>query len=116
MDCLRCEGACCETFELPIADLNPPSTDAWAWLFVRGESVGGPLFPWGDSSSLRFESRCPELTECGRCELHGTPDKPTVCVDMKPGCDDCLDAVRRRRTPEQYQQIREDGDPVVLCG
>jgi hypothetical protein len=34
-----------------------------------------------------------------------------VCRVFEPGGFDCLDTVRARRTAEQYQRIRDDGDP-----
>ncbi len=88
-------------------DLNLPNAAALEWLFARaaGHDLGG---------YLRFESRCPHLTKCGGCDLHDTPLKPRVCIEYEPGGSDCLDTVRRRRTPEQYQLIRDEGDPARI--
>ena len=88
MNCLDCRGACCEEIHIRTEDLQLPGISAWEWLTTRGEVVGG---------SIRFESRCPELTECGACSLHDTPGKPKVCRDLEVGGADCLDYIRRRR-------------------
>ena len=101
MNCLACGGACCETMAIPVSDIKAPSEDAFAWISHHAERSG---------NCLRFECRCLELTRDGRCGIY--EDRPRVCRDYEPGNDDCLDAIRRRRTPEEYAtRIREEGDP-----
>jgi hypothetical protein len=38
------------------------------------------------------------------------------CRTFRVGGADCLAAVRERRTAEEYQRIREQGDPEELHG
>jgi len=39
--------------------------------------------------------------------------KPLECAVFPAGGAPCLDAVRERRTREQYAEIRDEGDPEV---
>lgn len=107
MNCLTCRGACCESFALPLVDIRPPSRDALRWVALHGDTEDG----W-----IRFDCRCTALNRGGLCAIYDT--RPDVCRDYEPGCPDCYDAVRRRRTPDQYAEIREEGDPEpeVLYG
>jgi Fe-S-cluster containining protein len=77
------------------------------WFLARGAKLSGP-------SVYAIPSRCPKLTCEGLCSIH--EEKPLVCAVMPVGGEDCLGAVRRRRTPEQYQKIREEHDPEVIHG
>ena len=93
-DCLLCRGACCEDFELPKADVNPPGGDERCWLELHAVVSEG----W-----MRFECRCRALSEQGRCRIYSA--RPQVCRAYEPGGADCLDTLRRRRSPEQVRQI-----------
>jgi hypothetical protein len=105
VNCLACGGACCEDLFQPTDWFTGVSIQTWEWLFARSENVAG---------AIRIESRCPHLTGVGSCDLHGTSAKPHICRDMPVGGDDCIDAICRRRTPEQYARIREPGDPSEI--
>jgi Fe-S-cluster containining protein len=103
MNCLECRGACCESFSIPIADVKPPGPDERSWLELHGTREG---------DSIAFECRCTALTADGRCSIY--EGRPLVCVFYAPGGPDCLETVRRRRTPEQYQRIRGADDPESI--
>jgi Fe-S-cluster containining protein len=103
MDCLACKGACCEDFSLRRQDMDLPSPDVERWLTLH--AIPSP-------AHLRFECRCLQLTLDGRCAIY--QDRPDVCRVFAPGGEDCLETVRRRRTPEAYAQIRQAGDPIAL--
>jgi Fe-S-cluster containining protein len=81
-------------------DLRLPDGDAVRWLALHATPTPG---------YLEFECRCTKLTADGRCGIY--EDRPLVCKVFAPGGADCLDTVRRRRTPEQYLRIRDAGDP-----
>lgn len=106
MKCEVCKGACCEEVVL---ELEPRTNVDQEWFGVR--------FPLAvhkaDRIELRFESRCPQLTECGRCAIHFT-SKPVACVLYEAGGADCLEVVGLRRTPVEYQAIRDAADPHSL--
>jgi Fe-S-cluster containining protein len=105
VNCQACRGACCEEFTIPATDVRPPGPDERRWLELHATSQEHILAP----RELRFECRCTALTSEGRCSIYSM--RPMVCVVYKAGGPDCLDTVRRRRTPEDYQRIREAGDP-----
>jgi len=44
-----------------------------------------PGFPAGKLAGVR----CPHLTGDLRCALFGTPERPRVCVDLKPQLEMC---------------------------
>jgi Fe-S-cluster containining protein len=97
---------------MPRSDIHPPGPDAWRWVELHGRKV---LEEGPDSRVLiEFECRCTKLTADGRCGIY--EERPLVCVLFAPGGPDCMDTVRRRRTPEQYERIREAGDPEVIHG
>ncbi len=100
MNCETCAGACCEEFSLPGVDVRPPGPDERRWLELHGTRTG---------ADVRFECRCTALTADGRCSIYSS--RPMVCVTFEAGGKDCLDTVKRRRTPEQYAAIRGAGDP-----
>jgi hypothetical protein len=107
--CNVCRGACCES-------LTIPSTVAAPWMSM-GEDTGDWIRLHGvhvEARRLTFECRCSALTPEGQCALYETVQRPLTCISYPAGGENCLDAVRRRRTPEQYQQIRHDADPKVL--
>lgn len=104
MNCERCRGACCESFSLPAITILSPTADARRWIELHGTNRPGHM--------LHFECRCTALTAEGRCGIYET--RPQVCRVFKAGGVDCLDTLRRRRTPEEYQAIREDGDPETI--
>ncbi len=81
----------------------PPGPDELRWLVLHGKR---------DGPYLSLECKCSALTAEGRCGIYA--DRPMVCRVYQPGGADCLKTVKARRTPEQYQEIREDGDPLTL--
>lgn len=101
MRCDACRGACCETFILPASDLLDDDVSRWLALHASRRQ-----------NLLEFDCRCTKLTAEGRCGIY--EDRPSLCRTFAVGGSACLDAVRRRRTPEQYQLIRDDGDPTEI--
>ncbi len=103
MRCEVCGGACCEDFELPAADVAalPPDADKAWWFALHGSAAPGEY--------VRFDCACTKLTNEGRCGIYDK--RPNLCRDMRPGGLDCLAWVRRRRTREQYERIRDEADP-----
>ena len=98
--CLECRGACCESLVL-----RAENGEQGAWLRVF---AARPL----PDAEVEFEVRCSRLAACGRCGIYD--ERPAICRDFAPGGAACLDVVRRRRTPEQYQLIRDEADPERL--
>jgi len=105
VNCEACRGACCESFYIPIADVRLPSNDARRWFELHGRASDG---------QLEIEARCTALTREGRCAIY--KDRPDMCWMFEPGGPDCLDTVRRRRTPDQYAVIRGPEDPPTIHG
>jgi hypothetical protein len=104
VNCIRCAGACCEEITIEINASNEFPGAMAEWLAARGVPAGPRLYA--------VPSRCPQLTDAGLCRCH--EEKPLVCAVMAVGGQECLDALRRRRTPEQYAAIRDEGDPEVI--
>ncbi len=100
MNCLECHGACCEQLALPA----PKDRTTLEFLRTRGIGERGPNRRW---VRIFLECRCPKLTDDGRCGIYGT--RPLLCAEYRVGGVACLSAVRRRRTPEDFQRIREEG-------
>ncbi len=44
-----------------------------------------PGYPAGKLAGVR----CPHLTDDIRCALFGTPERPRVCVDLRPQAEMC---------------------------
>lgn len=105
MDCLKCRGACCETFWLRLGDVPAPSADVRRWVLLHGKTSAG---------FVEFTCWCRELTDEGLCRIYD--ERPAVCRDARPGAADCLEAVRARRTPAEYREIRDAEDPETLEG
>lgn len=109
MDCARCQGACCEEIHLPLEQAFMPGDEAQMdhniWLAHHGELT---------KNGLRLGVRCERLMADGRCEIYA--ERPQICQDFEPGGKWCLDVVRRRRTAEQYEEIRGDDDPGRIHG
>jgi Fe-S-cluster containining protein len=61
---------------------------------------------------VELEVKCTQLTPEGRCATYAT--RPLVCALYTPGGEDCLRTVAKRRTPDDYQRIRDESDPVTL--
>jgi len=101
VNCIRCAGACCEIVTIDAALVDFPKVAA-EWLSARGACVGGTVYA--------VESRCPKLTGDGLCGIHD--EKPLACALMPVGGPECMDAVRLRRSPEQYAVIRDEDDPT----
>lgn len=102
MNCLECKGACCETFEIPAEP--GPLDDASRWLALHATPTAG--------DHLSFECRCTALGADGRCTIYHL--RPQVCRTYEPGGVDCLRTVKARRSPEEFQKIRGEEDPVTL--
>ena len=79
--------------------------DRLRWLLLHADMETHPSY-------ARFPLRCTQLTPEGRCGIY--PDRPQVCQDFRAGSEDCLDYVQRRRSPMEYEMIREDGDPESI--
>ena len=104
MDCAVCRGACCESFTAEIY-MHPPNRDAQRWLELHATVENfGP--------KLTFECRCTALTSEGRCSIW--EQRPMICELFIAGGRQCLDTVRKRRTPAQYQLIRGADDPLTI--
>ena len=103
MRCHVCAGACCESFTVPAAVLNVRDSDDARWVRLHATLSG---------RSLTFEVRCTALTPEGRCSIYER--RPAVCRFYEAGGSACLETVRTRRTPEQYQLIRDPQDPVEI--
>jgi len=97
--CLVCRGACCETLEITVPQELPAQHE---WASARALRVLGP-------GRYLVESWCPKLTRDGLCSVQHT--KPLECALFPAGGEACLEAVRERRTPAQYAQIRDESDP-----
>lgn len=106
MKCVVCRGACCEEIVLTssIIGADFPAV-AVEFLTARGT-------PAAEEGTFALNCVCPKLNEEGLCSIH--EDKPLACALEPVGGAACLDAVRRRRTPEQYQAIRDDEDPEEI--
>lgn len=107
MDCSVCKGACCE--ELVICSSTPgadfPQADK-EFMGIRGTLVEPGLYA--------VSSRCPKLSRRGRCRVYD--DRPIACALLVPGGKECLACVGRRRSTNQYRDIREDHDPEIIHG
>ena len=79
--------------------------DTGLWLGLR---VIGPM----DGERLALRCRCSALTDAGSCEIYTA--RPTICRAFEAGGPDCLETVRLTRTPAEYAQIRDPGDPVSI--
>jgi Fe-S-cluster containining protein len=79
------------------------ATDVNQWFAAHGEVHG---------EDLRLECACNHLTDEGSCGIYDT--RFMLCRQYVAGGPHCLSVVARRRTPEEYQEIREDGDPLTL--
>ena len=101
MKCSECRGACCEQLILPVAN-DQATLD---FLAVRGQV----LLDNRAAPGVRLECPCPKLTDEGRCGIYEL--RPVICSTYKAGGPACLEAVRRRRPPEDFRRIREEGDP-----
>lgn len=103
MNCERCRGACCETLTVGIDTSQlPPDTARWVRLHASSY----------DTEQTTFAAPCTELDAVGRCRIYA--DRPDICRNFAVGSRDCLKTVRLRRTALDYQQIRDEGDPLVL--
>ena len=106
MNCQICKGACCEEFALPLRGIHPErDVDRWVLLHAEVERNLG-------AAMMRFECRCNKLTEEGTCSIY--EERPDLCRNYLPGSTACLDTVKRRRTSEQFHQIREVVDPLSI--
>lgn len=106
MKCVVCRGACCQEITIEVHSGVAFPGAMVEWLEARGVAADKP------PNAFIVPSRCPQLTVEGLCGCHD--DKPLVCAMMPVGGDDCLGSVRRLRTPEQYREIRDEGDPETI--
>jgi len=104
--CEACRGACCESFSLPAIHVLAPTADARRWVELHASKFHVTL---QQGRLLEFETPCTKLTPEGRCGIYET--RPMVCKVYRAGGPECLATVKVRRSPEDYQRIREDGDP-----
>jgi Fe-S-cluster containining protein len=105
MKCLECHGACCEDLGLEINPQTIP-THVLEWIKHHASRIEDQL--------LIFEVRCTKLTSDGLCSIY--EDRPLICATFPPGSEACLNTVKRRRTIEDYQRIRDQEDPEVIHG
>ena len=115
MDCGCCGGACCEEFSIPLSDISTATAasadsreqgaDRMRWLMLHADLKTHPNY-------ARFVVPCSELTPEGACAIY--PERPQMCRDFLRGGAACLDYVRRRRSPAEYELIRDDGDPLTI--
>lgn len=103
MKCAICRGACCEHLTVGL-DMQALVPDARRWVQLHAVGFTG--------TQVTFDARCRELTPTGRCQIYD--DRPELCAAFTAGGPECLTTVRIRRTPAEYQTIREDHDPMVL--
>ena len=101
MNCAICRGACCETIVIPLS----ADADTNRWVLLHGISQGGIL----SSVKVSLNCRCTALTVEGACSIY--EDRPDLCRIYPAGGPACLDVVRVRRTAEEYEAIRDEGDP-----
>ena len=107
MNCLRCGGACCEEFQIPVGTVFP----------TRDDPVGLDIYRWvtfhatTSEFQLLFDCRCTKLIN-GQCSTY--EDRPNVCREYVAGGPHCLATVRRRRNQFEYKRIREEGDPETI--
>ena len=90
---------------MPLPAEIPPHTDEY--FQARGE-----LLQKEGRTLVILPSRCPQLAVDGLCTIYDW--RPHFCRVYKPGDPACLAAVKRQRTPEDFQRIREDSDPEGL--
>ena len=105
MKCEECRGACCESFIANI-QIIPFLIDAQHWLEFHGTPV--KLL----HHQNEYECRCRKLTSEGKCSIWQR--RPLVCRLFTVGSPECLDTVKKRRTSEDYQRIRDEKDPKTL--
>jgi hypothetical protein len=82
-----------------------PTADTLHWVTLHGQQLP-------QHHAIRFEARCLELTEAGYCGIYEA--RPHVCQVFAVGGQDCFDAVRRRRSADDYTRIRDADDPLVV--
>jgi len=109
MRCDICSGACCESLIIPAFVQPDPASPSKVineinqWLSLHGQIV--------PDKGIELEAPCSWLKD-GGCQNY--EDRPLPCVMYISGGEDCLETVRTRRTPEQYQEIRNENDPKTL--
>ena len=110
MNCLKCHGGCCESFSLPLASALPNDRsdeelqDINTWVILHADVI---------DDLLVFECRCKMLSPTdGTCRIYD--ERPDVCRRYEAGSPACLETVKRRRSPADYERIRGDGDPKEL--
>ena len=108
MKCDECGGACCESFEVPLTDIQPPGQDELRWVLLHGRNMKR-AGEHGNYSSVVFDCRCTALQPDGKCGVYF--DRPELCRAMPAGGEECLEHVKARRTPDEYARIRDDDDP-----
>ena len=105
MKCHVCKGSCCEEIVISSSVVGADFPKVIVeFLLARGRDAGGGCFA--------LYAPCPKLNFDGLCSIH--EKKPLSCALEPVGGAACLDAVLRRRTPEEYQLIREEDDPEEI--
>lgn len=74
-----------------------------------------PRMPGGKPAGVR----CVQLTADNRCRLYGLPERPAVCVNLRPNREMCgesmaealayLEALERATRPDQVTASRSNG-------
>jgi len=80
-------------------------------------SISSPIpgMPGGKPAGVR----CVQLTADNRCRLYGLPERPAVCVNLRPNREMCgesmaealayLEALERATRPDQVTASRSNG-------
>ena len=88
-----------------LPDSNVITQENNRWLIAHGRLEA-------NENRVELEVRCNHLTEKGSCGIYDS--RPLPCMLYKAGGKDCLEVVKQRRSPEDYQRIRDVGDPATL--
>lgn len=68
-----------------------------------------PGFPAGKLAGVR----CPHLTTDIRCALFGSPERPRVCVELKPQSEMCGDsAAEAMATLDEWERLTSPPRPL----
>jgi len=102
MNCEICRGACCEYMVLGPLEIRMPTRDSRRWVELHSSTP----------EELTFDVRCQKLSLGGWCDIY--EGRPLLCRDFLIGGNECLSAVKLKRTPIQYQMIRGEKDPDAL--
>lgn len=72
-----------------------------------------PGFPAGKLAGVR----CPHLTDDVRCALFGRPERPRVCVELRPQPEMCgASAEEAMATLAEWERLTDPAQPPVAPG